>query len=131
GVEFRDDDKNPVTGEALPPVAVGSQSGCIQECTDFDVTDPTMNGAETVDWEQVSGVDGRMVFKTRLNQITPGDAQGFSAIPYYRDDACFDDGTGIDPGPHVHAAKTDDSTPAPTASDPPANMWQDPATGQL
>ena len=27
-----------------------------------------------------------------------------AAVPYYRDDSCFDDGTGTDPGPKLHLA---------------------------
>ena len=34
--------------------------------------------------------------------MTPGGlAQSLLALPYYRDDSCFDDGTGSDPGPRV------------------------------
>jgi hypothetical protein len=35
-----------------------------------------------------------------IRDHTPGgDAQSLLAVPYYRDDSCFDDGTGTDPGP--------------------------------
>ena len=99
GVELRDND--PVL--ANHPVTVGSQSGCITECTNFDVTDPTLNATGTLAWEEVTGSAGSMVFRNRLNitpdHVSPGDAQSFAAIPYYRDDMCFDDGTGTDPGP--------------------------------
>jgi len=30
------------------------------------------------------------------------------ATPYYRDDSCFDDGTGNDPGPHLKSRSVDD-----------------------
>ena len=32
-------------------------------------------------------------------------AQSMAAVPYYRDDACFDDGTGSDPGPACTCAR--------------------------
>ena len=31
------------------------------------------------------------------------DGQFVAAVPYYRDDSCFDDGTGSDPGPRLPA----------------------------
>ncbi len=99
GVELRDDD--PAFKDH--PVTVGSTSGCVTECTDFDVTDPTLNATGTLAWEEVAGKSGSMVFRSRLNTATdhlsPGDAQALISLPYYRDDACFDDGTGTDPGP--------------------------------
>src|SRR5690349_8224367 len=58
-----------------------------------------------------------MVFRTTLGQITPGDAQSLASIPYYRDDACFDDGTGVDPGPHLNDG-ADPSRPCWQPGDP-------------
>jgi hypothetical protein len=99
GVELRDND--PVLKNN--PIEINPQASCAEECTDFDVTDPTLNATGTLAWEEVAGDHGSMVFRTRLNtapdHLSPGDAQGVISIPYYRDDACFDDGTGIDPGP--------------------------------
>jgi len=99
GVELRDDD--PAFKDH--PIQLGSQDGCFTECTDLDVTDPTVNATGTLAWEEVAGASGSMVFRQRLNtapdHLSPGDAQSVLSIPYYRDDKCFDDGTGIDPGP--------------------------------
>jgi hypothetical protein len=99
GVELRDDDPLFVDH----PVRVGSQDGCITECTDVDVTDPTLDATGSLAWEEVARRDGTMIFRTRLNtdpsHLSPGDVQGVISLPYYRDDACFDDGTGTDPGP--------------------------------
>src|SRR5206468_1600424 len=39
---------------------------------------------------------------TQVKDLTPGGAaQSVLAVPYYRDDSCFDDGTGTDPGPKL------------------------------
>jgi hypothetical protein len=105
GGELRVDDDVPVVG----PVAVDAQLGgdCFQYCSDLDVTDPTLNGVTNLMWEQVSGEFGSMVFTSAIENLTPGAAQAFLAIPYYRDDACFDDGTGIDPGPHLTPKRVD------------------------
>lgn len=97
GLEIRDDDDIPVIGPQ--GVSIGSPDGCLGECTDLDVTDPTLNAVGTLTWEQVSGPHGAMVFETGLGEITPGDPQSLATLPYYRDDSCFDDGTGSDPGP--------------------------------
>ena len=112
GVEVRDDDDIPVVGPQ--DVSVGTEEGCLGECADFDVTDPTLNAVGTLTWEQVSGEFGSMVFKTGFNETSPGNAQSLATIPYYRDDSCFDDGTGIDPGPHTN----------PGGSDPVRPCWE-------
>ncbi|MEK6806133.1 MAG: neutral/alkaline non-lysosomal ceramidase N-terminal domain-containing protein [Pseudomonadota bacterium] len=64
----------------------------------FDAADPTFNLPLAFDnWEQVSGKDnsGSMVYlfelKGATSLLTP------AVVPYYRDDACLDDGTGDDP----------------------------------
>ena len=41
--------------------------------------------------------------------------------PYYRDDSCFDDGTGSDPGPHLRSRAPDDGAYA---------TYTDPSTGE-
>ncbi len=66
----------------------------------IDVSDPTMSGAQALQWEQVAGPYGSLVTRTIIKEHTPGgSAQSMLAVPYYRDDSCFDDGTGTDPGP--------------------------------
>ena len=50
-----------------------------------------------------TGPVGTIVDRYQVDQatdLTPGGAaQSLVAVPYYRDDSCFDDGTGSDPGP--------------------------------
>ena len=54
-------------------------------------------------WTLVTGPNGTIVDRyrsTKPTDLTPGGAaQSLPAVPYYRDDSCFDDGTGTDPGP--------------------------------
>ena len=53
------------------------------------------------DWSMVAGANGSIVDRitTSVDGVTPGGAaQSVAAVPYYRDDSCFDDGTGDNPG---------------------------------
>jgi hypothetical protein len=72
----------------------------------MDVTDPTFNNLNTtLDWSEVAGKNGTIVDRYQLDKVTDlspsGAAQSVFAVPYYRDDSCFDDGTGSDPGPRL------------------------------
>ncbi|HEY2635971.1 MAG TPA: hypothetical protein VGI54_01170, partial [Solirubrobacteraceae bacterium] len=63
----------------------------------------------------------------KATDLTPGGAaQSLLAVPYYRDDACFDDGTGTDPGPKVHLRSADE--PSVAADGTPRRCWT-PADG--
>lgn len=69
----------------------------------IDVSDPTFADANaSLNWTQISGPFGSIVDRysvEKATDLTPGGApQSVVAVPYYRDDACFDDGTGNDPG---------------------------------
>jgi hypothetical protein len=66
-----------------------------------DMTDPTFNDVNAaLGWSAVSGPNGTIVdrIKTTTDMPAGGAAQALVAVPYYRDDSCFDDGTGTDPG---------------------------------
>jgi len=72
----------------------------------MDVTDPTFNNINaTLDWSVTAGRNGTVVDRYQLDKVTDlspgGAAQAVFAVPYYRDDSCFDDGTGSDPGPRL------------------------------
>src|SRR3954464_15222995 len=77
-------------------------------------------------WSEISGPNGTIVdrIKAAPADATPGGAaQSVAAMPYYRDDACFDDGTGSDPGPELHPRHFDQEE-ASTASDgSPRRCW--------
>ena len=66
----------------------------------FDLTDPTFNLPVAVyNWEQVSGASdsGSLVYVLELKG--PTSAENLAVVPFYRDDKCFDNGTGDDPVP--------------------------------
>lgn len=73
------------------------------EHASIDPGDATFADANAaLGWSQTSGPAGTIVDRihAQLADQTPaGLAQSIAAVPYYRDDACFDDGTGSDPGP--------------------------------
>jgi hypothetical protein len=57
--------------------------------------------------------------------VTAGTGYSVVTLPYYRDDSCFDDGTGTDPGLHVHRRGVD---PAVDSTGQPRVCWT-PADG--
>ena len=97
---------------------------CSSPCIhgNFDTTDPTLSGPPgELQWEELAGPWGSVVERWTVQQVTPvgTPAALVATFPYYRDDACFDDGTGNDPGPKLHARSADE----------PATWGYDPATG--
>jgi hypothetical protein len=53
------------------------------------------------DWSLTAGPHGSIVDRITVDvkeQSPGGAAQSVAAVPYYRDDSCFDDGTGDNPG---------------------------------
>jgi hypothetical protein len=76
------------------------------------------------DWSMVSGPHGSMVDRITVDvrdQTAGGAAQSVAAVPYYRDDSCFDDGTGDDPGPDL--GKRRDAEPRTRADGSPRECW--------
>ncbi|MFL5822810.1 MAG: hypothetical protein ACJ764_05140 [Solirubrobacteraceae bacterium] len=72
----------------------------------INLADPTFEGLNaSLQWNETAGPWGTIVDRYQLDQATDatpgGVAQSMMALPYYRDDSCFDDGTGSDPGPRV------------------------------
>ena len=97
----------------------------------MDATDPTFNSVNaSLDWNEVAGPYGTFVDRYQLDKVTdatPGGLpQELLAVPYYRDDSCFDDGTGSDPGPRL--IPRSDSEPrtyvAPDGSVKPRVCWK-------
>jgi hypothetical protein len=90
----------------------------------IDPSDPTFSDANaSLGWSEVAGPSGTIVDRISVDKptdLTPGGAaQSVLAVPYYRDDSCFDDGTGTDPGPKLHLRSGDEPT-----------TYTDPATGE-
>jgi len=90
------------------------------------VTDPTFSQPNVLlDWGVTSGPYGSVVDRmtSDVTDLTPGGAaQSLAAEPYYRDDSCFDDGTGSDPGPKLHLRSADE--PALAADGTPRRCWR-------
>jgi hypothetical protein len=128
--EIRDDDEIPVVGPqaVTVPLQGGDPNSCesingdARVCNDIDLADPFFSGpAGNLNWEQVSSPHGSVVTRWTVRQHTGGDAYSVIAQPYYRDDSCFDDGTGTDPGPHLRSRHIDDGSSA---------TYLDPISGQ-
>ncbi|HEX8854445.1 MAG TPA: hypothetical protein VF752_02510 [Thermoleophilaceae bacterium] len=88
-----------------------------------DLTFSAANAA--LAWSEVAGPWGTIVdrISTSATDLTPGGAaQSLLAVPYYRDDSCFDDGTGSDPGPKVRLRSGDE--PATASDGSPRKCWQ-------
>ena len=92
----------------------------------IDAFDPTFNKANVaLEWSETAGPHGTIVDRivTDVRDLTPGGAaQSVVATPYYRDDSCFDDGTGTDPGPKVKLRSGDE--PRKTADGDDRKCWR-------
>ncbi|MDQ3981933.1 MAG: Ig-like domain-containing protein [Actinomycetota bacterium] len=74
----------------------------------FDAPDPTFTKPLAfLNWEQVSGRgdNGSLVYIFEMK--SPQSLENPTVVPYYRDDACLDDGTGDDPSPRVNPGDPD------------------------
>ena len=89
-----------------------------------DIADPTFSDANAgMGWAVTAGPHGSIVDRITLttDATVGGAAQSLVAVPYYRDDSCFDDGTGSDPGPKIKLRSGDEPR---TASDgTPRRCW--------
>ena len=93
---------NALKPEGVPIDGVNDDIGNVDDLAGipafFDVPDPTHNVPSAMGtWEQVSGpaLMGRLVYIAEIEN--PTTLENAAVVPYYRDDACFDDGTGDDP----------------------------------
>ncbi|MGJ8668243.1 MAG: neutral/alkaline non-lysosomal ceramidase N-terminal domain-containing protein [Oceanococcus sp.] len=104
-IDGRNDELGNVDGYAPIPLAecIGSDGpqppASSGRCPAFfDAADPTFNVPLAFDnWEQVAGKgdSGSLVYSFELVGLT--SLANPLVVPYYRDDACLDDGTGDDP----------------------------------
>jgi hypothetical protein len=77
---------------------VGNVDGVFGVPAFFDAPDPTFSVPTAIlNWEQVSGAGdaGSLVYIVEI--AGPTTALNPAVVPYYRDEACLDDGTGDDP----------------------------------
>jgi hypothetical protein len=91
-----------------------------------NLADPTFEGLNaSLQWNETAGPWGTIVDRYQVDQatdLTPGGvAQSMLALPYYRDDSCFDDGTGSDPGPRINPGSANEPR---TYLDPVTNTQQ-------
>jgi hypothetical protein len=95
-----------------------------------DFSDPSMSAANAaLAWTETAGPWGTIVDRiaTQAKDVTPGGTpQALVTQPYYRDDSCFDDATGSDPGPRVNLSG--EKEPA-TAADSTARKCWHPSDG--
>ncbi len=101
----------------------------------INVADPTFESLNaSLQWNETAGPWGTIVDRYQVDNVkdlTPGGlAQSMVALPYYRDDSCFDDGTGSDPGPRVNPGSSNEprTYKAPDGSTQPRKCWT-PADG--
>src|SRR5262249_1601702 len=79
---------------------VGNVDGGFGTPAFFDAPDPTFSvPTALLNWEEGSGAGdaGSLVYIVEIQGATT--ALNPAVVPYYRDDACLDDGTGDDPVP--------------------------------
>ena len=92
----------------------------------IDFADPTFGGLNAaLQWGQTSGPWGTIVdrYSAGARDLTPGGAaQSIAAQPYYRDDSCFDDATGTNPGPRLHLRGAGEPTLLPDGT--PRTCWK-------
>jgi hypothetical protein len=92
----------------------------------IDAFDPTFSKANVaLEWNEIAGPYGTIVDRitTDVRDLSPGGtAQSVVATPYYRDDSCFDDGTGSDPGPKVKLRSGDE--PRTTSTGEQRRCWK-------
>jgi hypothetical protein len=77
----------------------------------FDAPDPTFTKPLAfLNWEQVSGRGdaGSLVYIFEMKNVQA--LENPTVVPYYRDDACLDDGTGDDPSPRPMPGESYDSS---------------------
>ncbi|HEV7678270.1 MAG TPA: hypothetical protein VGQ42_06850 [Candidatus Dormibacteraeota bacterium] len=101
--------KNPqgVRVDGVPDSSVGEidQVPVTGQKAFFNSCDPTFDICSAIaNPEEVAGPNGGMVYVAELSG--PTSATEPAVVPYYRDDACFDDGTGDGPPPRPWPKET-------------------------
>jgi len=96
----------------------------------IDLSDPTMSEPNAgFQWNVTAGPHGTIVDRYQIDDVTDqsagGLAQSVFAVPYYRDDSCFDDGTGTNPGRKIRLRSANEprTYTAPDGSTQPRECW--------
>jgi hypothetical protein len=103
---------NALKPEGVPIDGVNDDVGQVDQLPSgepafFDLPDPTFNvplAFET--WEQVSGRGNAGSLVYAFEMTGPTSLVNPVVVPYYRDDACLDDGTGDDPVARPYPGET-------------------------
>ena len=95
---------NETKTDGVPVDGVNDDQGNVDEGPTgpafFDAPDPTFTKPLAFfNWEQVSGKDDNGSLVYMFETKTAQSLENPLVVPYYRDDACLDDGTGDDPSP--------------------------------
>jgi hypothetical protein len=81
---------------------VGNVDSVGGQPAELDACDPTFAPCSAIENpEEVAGPNGGLVYEFELTGATAA-AGNVAAVPYYRDDACMDDGTGDAPVPRPY-----------------------------
>jgi PKD repeat protein len=123
---------NPINGGTPSPVpTIPSPCEQFPYHQSIDVSDPTMSELNAgTQWNVTAGPHGSIIDRYQVDDLTDtsagGLAQSVLAVPYYRDDACFDDGTGTNPGPRVKLRSADEprTYTAADGSTQPRECWR-------
>lgn len=101
----------PVTG--VPIDGINDDTGSVDRVPAanqpayFDAPDPTFDAVTAINRpEEVAGPNGGLVYEFEFTGAT--SALNASAVPYYRDDDCLDDGTGDKPVPRPWPGEASD-----------------------
>lgn len=96
----------------------------------IDLPDPSMSEPNSgLQWNVTAGPHGTIVDRYQIDDVTEqsagGLAQSVFAVPYYRDDSCFDDGTGTNPGRKIRLRSANEprTYTAPDGSTQPRECW--------
>ena len=95
----------------------------------IDMPDPTMSEHNAgFQWNVTAGPHGTVVDRYQIDEVTDqsagGTAQNVFAVPYYRDDSCFDDGTGTNPGTKLRLRSSNEPRDYPEGSGEARTCWK-------
>ena len=117
----------PGAPDGVPEPIADEWPGCTYYHQSVDIFDASIHRANVaLEWNETAGPYGTIVDRitTDVRDLTPGGAaQSLVATPYYRDDSCFDDGTGTDPGPKVKLRSADE--PKTAADGTARKCWEE------
>jgi hypothetical protein len=119
------------TGQLTQTYREAYKTAGLCEATEYhlsaDLADPTFGGmSAALQWGQTSGPWGTIVdrYSVGARDVTPGGLaqSAVTSQPYYRDDSCFDDATGTNPGRRLKLRSAGEPTTLPDGTK--RRCWQ-------